>query len=87
MQIAMVHNKVMDAINAMQCVNEHLDAGDVIGAQAIVMIIEREHCVLPSSTFERVLKAATAAECLTAEYRSWCELAYGRVQFAAMVGA
>lgn len=87
MQHGISYNKDMDAINAMQCVNEHLAAGDIAAAQAIAMVIEKNQSALPSSTFERVLKAAIAAGCLTAEYRSWCERAYGRKQFAAMVGA
>lgn len=77
----------MDAIEAMQCVNEHLNAGDVVGAQAIVMIIESERATLPSSTMFRVLRSAIKAGCLTSEYRTWLENACGRAEFAEMVGA
>jgi hypothetical protein len=76
-----------NAIAAMNSVLEHLAAGDVIGAQGIVMVVESIKATLPSSMFEKVLKAAIAADCLTTEYRTWCERAYGRKVFAAMVGA
>lgn len=75
------------AIEAMACVNEHLNAGDVVGAQAIVMIIESEHATLPSSTMFRVLRAAMKAGFLTQEYRTWLENACGRAEFSEMVGA
>jgi len=71
----------MSSVEAMNCVNEHLAAGDVTGAQAIVILIEKQSSILPSSMFERVLRAAVKADCLTDDYSQWCERAYGRRQW------
>lgn len=68
MQTAVEHNKDMDnAIAAMNAVSDTLSAGDITGAQNLVMVIESTGSVLPSSYFESVLRAALADGCLTVE--------------------
>lgn len=71
----------MDVLEAMEAVTKCLLAQDLIGAQHQVLNIEANGSVLPSSTFERVLKAAVHANCLLPAYREFCERSYGRQQF------
>lgn len=77
----------MTAIEAMNCVTEHLTAGDYVGAQHIVMTIEKTQSILPSSTFERVLRVAVKADCLTNDYRAWCQAKYGNNVFLNMLAS
>jgi hypothetical protein len=72
----------MTVIEAMNAVTKRLLEQDIVGAQHTVLVIERAGSTLPSSTFERVLKAAVHADCLLPAYREFCEGAYGRAVFA-----
>lgn len=76
----------MEVLEAMNAVTKALLAHDLIGAQHIVMNIERTRSVLPSSTFERVLKAAFHGNCLLPAYREFCDRAYSRKVVNEMLG-
>lgn len=67
----------MGAIEAMARVFAHLDDGDAVAAQRAVLGIEARGSVLPSSMFERVLRAAIEQDDLTPEYAHFCRAAYG----------
>lgn len=75
----------MNAIEAMCEVFGYLETGDFACAQCAVMAIEQEHSVLPSSVFEKVLRAAIAADELLPQYAEWCRNAYGRRAYAEIV--
>lgn len=75
----------MTAIEAMDTVTKQLLANDLIGAQHAVLNIEKHQSVLPSSTFERVLKASVHADCLLPTYSEFCQRAYGRAAYANIV--
>lgn len=78
---------MMNALEAMNEVYGHLNEGDVASAQRAVCTIESNACVLPSSIFERVLRAAVEADSLLPFYREFCERAYGRATFASMLAS
>lgn len=61
----------MTALEAMEEVNGFLSDGNVAGAQAAVVAIESEGSVLPSSVFERVLRAAVEQKVLLPFYRDF----------------
>ena len=71
----------MTTVEAMERVNAKLLAQDVLGAQAEVLAIEREHATLPSSVFEAVLAQAVHTNQLTPDYSAWMSRAYGRRQY------
>jgi hypothetical protein len=71
----------MTTLEAMSFIEKQLAAGEVVAAQGTVMHLESERSTLPSSYFERVLRAALEGSCLTAEYRAWCERSYGASTF------
>lgn len=75
----------MNVVEAMNRVLGHLESGDVCAAQQAVICIEARESVLPSGVFVRVLRAALEANDVLPAYATFCTLAYGKAQFAAMV--
>lgn len=67
----------MTALEAMNEVYGFLNEGNVAGAQAAVVTIESEGSVLPSSVFERVLRAARDSYTLLPFYAQFCRSAFG----------
>ena len=83
----------MNTIDAMDLINQHLHANELVLAQQKVIAIESTRpgpgnmhpARLPSSVFERVLRAAVRAGELTEDYRTFCERAYGRATFVRLL--
>ena len=75
----------MTDIEAMNAVTKLIIDQDVVGAQHVVLVIEKERAVLPSSTFARVLKLALQNDCLLPEYSDFCRRSYGRVVYENIV--
>ena len=67
----------MSTLEAMSEVMSYLNAGDYAMAQCAVMSFERNGSCLPSSMFERVLRASISADQLLPLYADWCKRAYG----------
>ena len=75
----------MNAMIAMSRVFGHLTDNNVVAAQQAVLSIEAKGSVLPSSVFERVLRAAVAAGELQPAYATFCVSAYGKAAFTKIV--
>jgi len=71
----------MTEVDVMMEVIGLVNDGAIVRAQERVLEIETAPIGaprLPSSVFERVLRAALRAECLTTDYEAFCRRSYGR---------